>query len=135
MPTIQSRWRWWRLPLALFAALVSGLVVGAGWLLSDQRYQCFLTQQLSTLLAADVQVTNSQVALRHGVGIELAEKKVDLLVHLALLGGISSALERAPLVGELLARGTDLLTTLSFRVTGPNADPTVTPAVVDAVVG
>jgi uncharacterized protein YhdP len=63
--------------------------------------------------------------------INLLANAVDLLVQLMLLHGVTSALEWVPLVGDLLARGTDLLTTIPFRITGPYVNPTVTTAQVD----
>jgi len=43
------------------------------------------------------------------------------------LHGITSSVAKVPLAGELLARGADFVTTLTFRVSGPYDDPTVTP--------
>lgn len=59
--------------------------------------------------------------------INLLANAVDLMVQLVLLHGVTSALEWVPLVGNLLARGTDLLTTVPVHITGPYKDPTVIP--------
>jgi hypothetical protein len=63
--------------------------------------------------------------------IDLTRGTVDLTTAVVPLYGITSSVAKVPLAGELLARGTDLLTTLSFRVRGPYADPTVTPLLVN----
>ncbi|MBI3795707.1 MAG: hypothetical protein HY268_01895, partial [Deltaproteobacteria bacterium] len=68
MPTI---WRWLRFPLAIVAAVVVAGVVWLAWLLSGQRYQQMLTQQLSARLGAEVRVGSSQLSLHHGLGIRL----------------------------------------------------------------
>ena len=64
-------WRWLRFPLAIAAALLVGLLVEIVWLLSGQRYQHLLTQQLSALLGAEVSVVSSRLSLHHGLGIQL----------------------------------------------------------------
>jgi uncharacterized protein YhdP len=77
-----------------------------------------------------VTLNGSAVRLEASGEVHLRANTLDLLVQLVLLHGVTSALEWVPLVGDVLARGTDLLTTLPFRVTGPYTDPTVTPAFV-----
>src|SRR5262245_7941606 len=72
MPTIWRRlWRWLRFPVAIVAAVVVAGVVWLAWLLSGQRYQQMLTQQLSVQLGAEVRVASSQLSLHHGLGIRL----------------------------------------------------------------
>lgn len=63
--------------------------------------------------------------------IDLVQRVLDLKASLVPLHGITSSVAKVPLAGELLARGADYLTTLNFRVTGPYADPTVTPLLID----
>jgi hypothetical protein len=63
--------------------------------------------------------------------IDLVQRVLDLKTALVPLHGITSSVAKVPLAGELLARGADYLTTLNFRVTGPYADPTVTPLLID----
>jgi hypothetical protein len=60
-----------RFPLAILAALLVGMLVWIGWLLSGQRYQHLLTQELSTLLGAEVRVASSRLSWRRGLGIQL----------------------------------------------------------------
>jgi hypothetical protein len=78
----------------------------------------------------NVSLNGSAVRIDTSGQIDLPKRTVDLLVQLVLLHGVTSTLEWIPLVGDLLARGTDTLTTVPFRVTGSYADPTVTPAIV-----
>jgi hypothetical protein len=78
----------------------------------------------------NVSLDGSAVRIDTSGQIHLLTSTVDLLVQLVLLHGVTSTLEWIPLVGDLLARGTDTLTTLPFYVTGRYADPTVTPAFV-----
>ena len=59
--------------------------------------------------------------------IDLARRVVNLKTALVPLHGITSSVAKVPLAGELLARGADFVTTLTFRVSGPYDDPTVTP--------
>lgn len=66
-----SLWRWLRFPIAILATLVILMLGGVAWLLSGQRYQTFLTEQLSTLLQAQVSVAHSQLSLFRGFGIAL----------------------------------------------------------------
>ena len=71
MPTLRRRlWRWLRFPFAIVAAVVVALLVWVAWLLSGQRYQQILTQQLSAKLGAEVRVVSSRLSLHHGLGIE-----------------------------------------------------------------
>ena len=84
-----------------------------------------------TAVTKNVSLNGSAVRIEAPGEMNLHAQTVDLLVQLVLLHGVTSTLEWVPLVGELLARGTDMLTTLPFRVTGPYADPTVTPAFVN----
>ncbi|MBI3304681.1 MAG: AsmA-like C-terminal region-containing protein, partial [Deltaproteobacteria bacterium] len=62
---------------------------------------------------------------------DLAQRTMDLKTALVPLYGITSSVAKVPLAGELLARGADLLTTLTFRINGRYDDPTVTPLLVD----
>ena len=72
MPTLRRRlWRWLRFPFAIVAAVFVALVVWVAWLLSGQRYQQILTQQLSANLGAEVRVVSSRLSLRYGLGIQL----------------------------------------------------------------
>ena len=71
MVVLQTLWQWVRFPLTLIALLVLGLGTWVTWALTDQRYQRFLTQQLSDRLAAEVQIGTSHVTVRRGVGIAL----------------------------------------------------------------
>ncbi len=64
-------WRWLRFLFALVAAGFVTLLGSIIWLLSGQRYQQMLTQQLSAQLGADVQVASSSLSLRNGLGIRL----------------------------------------------------------------
>src|SRR5687768_14696707 len=72
MLTLQTLWRWVRFPLILITVLVLGLGTWVAWALTDQRYQRFLTQQLSDRLAAEVQIGTSRVTVRQGLGIAFA---------------------------------------------------------------
>jgi hypothetical protein len=63
--------------------------------------------------------------------IDLVQRLLDLRTALVPLHGITSSVAKVPLAGELLARGADYLTTLNFHVSGPYADPTVTPLLID----
>src|SRR5262245_3585677 len=71
-----SLWWWLRFPLALFAVLVGVMIASVAWMLSGNRYQTFLTEQLSTLLQAQVRVADSQLSIFHGFGIALREVEV-----------------------------------------------------------
>jgi hypothetical protein len=72
MPTLRRRlWRWLRFPFAIVAAMVVALLVWVAWLLSGQRYQQILTQQLSAKLGAEVRVVSSRLSFHHGLGIQL----------------------------------------------------------------
>ncbi len=63
--------------------------------------------------------------------IDLASRALDLRLALVPLHGITSSVAKVPLAGALLARSADYLTTLNFQVSGPYADPSVTPVLVD----
>src|SRR5262249_44725072 len=65
-------WRWLRFLIAFVAAVLVFVVAGTAWLLSGQRYQILLTDQLSQLLGAKVHVSGSRFSLAGGLGIELA---------------------------------------------------------------
>ncbi len=72
MPTIwRWLWRWLRFPVAIVAAVCVAAVVWLAWLLSGQRYQQLLTEQLSAQLSAEVRVASSRLSLQHGLGIQL----------------------------------------------------------------
>jgi hypothetical protein len=60
-----------RFPFAIVAAVFVALLVWVAWLLSGQRYQQILTQQLSAKLGAEVRVASSRLSLHHGLGIRL----------------------------------------------------------------
>jgi len=78
-----------------------------------------------------VSLSGSAVRFDGSGEVDLLANTVNLVVDLVPLHGVTSALEWIPLIGNLLARGTDLLTTLPFQITGPYADPTVTPIFVN----
>lgn len=67
---VSALWRWLRYVLAIVAAFLVGGVVWISWLLSGQRYQTFLTEQLSTLFDAHVQVESSQLSFHGGLGLQ-----------------------------------------------------------------
>lgn len=73
MATLHTLWRWIRIPLFLLASLVIGIGAWGTWALTDQRYQRFLTQQLSERLQAEVRIGTSHITIRRGVGIALAQ--------------------------------------------------------------
>jgi len=54
------------------------VLAGTAWLLSGHRYQTLLTEHLSQLLGAEVQVADSRVSIAGGLGIELAGITVQL---------------------------------------------------------
>jgi len=64
-------WWWLRFPLVLLAVLGCVILASVAWLLSGNRYQTFLTEQLSTLLQARVSVEHSQLSILRGLGIVL----------------------------------------------------------------
>ena len=64
-------WRWLRYLLAVVAAFVVGGVAWIGWLLSGQRYQALLTEQLSSLFGAQVHVERSHFSWHSGLGLQL----------------------------------------------------------------
>jgi hypothetical protein len=76
-------------------------------------------------------LNSSAVQINTRGEIDLAQRTVDLKIGLVPLYGITSSVAKVPLAGKLLARGADMLTTLSFRVSGSYDDPTVTPLLVD----
>lgn len=67
---MSTLWRWLRYVLAVFAAFLVGGVAWISWLLSGQRYQTFLMEQLSALFDARVQVESSQLSFHGGLGIQ-----------------------------------------------------------------
>ncbi len=70
-PTLRRRlWRWLRFPFAIVAAVFVALVVWVAWLLSGQRYQQMLTQQIGARLGAEVRVVSSRLSLHYGLGIQ-----------------------------------------------------------------
>ncbi|HEV8715864.1 MAG TPA: AsmA-like C-terminal region-containing protein [Candidatus Binatia bacterium] len=73
MSLIRHLWRWLRFPFAIVAAVFVAAVVWVAWLLSGQRYQQMLTQQLSVKLGAEVRVESSHLSLAHGLGIQFNE--------------------------------------------------------------
>lgn len=64
-------WRGVRFLFALCVVLAFLVIGGVGWLLSGQRYQTFLTEQLSARLHAQVRVTHSDLSIAHGLGLGL----------------------------------------------------------------
>lgn len=70
-------------------------------------------------------LNSSAVRFDTSGSLDLAPPTLDLTTALVPLHGITSSVAKVPLAGKLLARGADRLTTLSFRVTGPPADPSV----------
>jgi hypothetical protein len=66
---VSALWQWLRYVLAVFAAFLVGGVAWISWLLSGQRYQAFLTEQLSALFDARVQVESSQLSFHGGLGL------------------------------------------------------------------
>ncbi|MGE0679926.1 MAG: AsmA-like C-terminal domain-containing protein [Candidatus Binatia bacterium] len=67
---MSALWRGLRYVLAVFAAFLVGGVVWISWLLSGHRYQAFLTEQLSALFDAHVQVERSQLSFHGGLGLQ-----------------------------------------------------------------
>lgn len=65
-------WQWLRYGLAVCAAFLVAGVAWISWLLSGQRYQTFLTEQLSGLFGARVQVEGSQLSFHGGLGLRFA---------------------------------------------------------------
>ena len=57
--------------------------------------------------------------------MNLRQKVLDITGDVILLRGITSVVEKVPLVGKLLAQSADRLTTAPFQVTGPYDDPQV----------
>ena len=71
--------------------------------------------------------SGSSVQIDASGDIDLTRQAVDLKTALMLLYGITSSVAKIPLAGRSLARGADMLTTLSFRIHGPYQNPTVPP--------
>jgi uncharacterized protein YhdP len=84
-----------------------------------------------TAVTHNLSLSGNSVRLDARGEIDLRQRILDLKIALAPLHGITSSVAKVPLAGELLARGADYLTTLNFRVSGPYADPTVTPLLID----
>lgn len=57
--------------------------------------------------------------------VQLRSKSVDLTAQVVPLRGITSVVEKVPIAGKLLAKGTDQLTALPFEIKGPYAEPQV----------
>ena len=96
-----------------FSSLGGDLTIGQGRLRTD-----------------NLVLDSSAVRFDTSGSLDLAPLTLDLTTALAPLHGITSSVAKVPLAGELLARGADRLTTLSFRVTGPLDNPTVAPSLV-----
>jgi hypothetical protein len=84
-----------------------------------------------TAFTQNLSLDGSSVRLDGRGKINLGARTLDLRVALVPLHGITSSVAKVPLAGELLARSADYLTTLNFQVSGPYADPSVTPVLVD----
>lgn len=82
-------------------------------------------------LTQNLSLSGNSVKLEASGQIDLAQRRLDLKTALAPLHGITSSVAKVPVAGELLAKGADYLTTLNFRVSGPYADPSVTPLLID----
>ena len=70
--------RWLRFSVAVVAAVLAIILAGTIWLLSGQRYQTLLTEQLSQLLGAEVRVSGSRFSSAGGLGIELVGVTIQL---------------------------------------------------------
>lgn len=90
-----------------------------------------LTMGKGTALTRNLSLNGSSVRIDARGKIDLAGRTLDMKTALVPLHGITSSVAKVPLAGELLARGADYLTTLKFQVSGPYADPSVTPLLVD----
>lgn len=71
-------WYWLRSLVALMAAVLVLVLAGTAWLLSGDRYQTLLTEQLSQLLGAEVRVSGNRFSLTRGLGIELTGVTIQL---------------------------------------------------------
>ena len=89
-----------------------------------------LTIDQGRLRTDNLVLDSSAVRFDTSGSLDLTPLTLDLTTALVPLHGITSSVAKVPLAGELLARGADRLTTLSFRVTGPLANPTVAPSLV-----
>jgi uncharacterized protein YhdP len=78
----------------------------------------------------NLSLQSSTVGINANGEINLANHTVDLKTSVLPLQGITSSVAKVPLAGQVLAFGANLLTTLSFRVSGPYDKPTVTPWIV-----
>ena len=87
-----------------------------------------LTIDQGRLRTDNLVLDSSAVRFDTSGSLDLTPLTLDLTTALVPLHGITSSVAKVPLAGELLARGADRLTTLSFRVTGPLANPTVAPS-------
>lgn len=87
-----------------------------------------LTIDQGRLRTDNLVLDSSAVRFDTSGNLDLTPLTLDLTTALVPLHGITSSVAKVPLAGELLARGADRLTTLSFRVTGPLANPTVAPS-------
>jgi hypothetical protein len=79
----------------------------------------------------NLSLNGSAVRLDARGEIDLANHTVDLKTAIAPLHGITSSVAKVPLAGKLLASGADMLTSLTFHVSGPYHDPSVTPLLID----
>ena len=89
-----------------------------------------LTIDTGMIRTDNLVLTSSAVRFDTSGSLALAPPRLDLTTALVPLHGITSSVAKVPLAGKLLARGANRLTTLSFRVTGPLADPSVAPRLV-----
>ena len=89
-----------------------------------------LTIDQGVLRTDNLVLNSSAVRFDTSGSLDLAPSTLDLTTALVPLHGITSSVAKVPLAGKLLARGADRLTTLSFRVTGPLANPSVVPRLV-----
>lgn len=89
-----------------------------------------LTIDQGRLRTDNLVLDSSAVRFDTSGSLDLTPLTLDLTTALVPLHGITSSVAKVPLAGALLARGADRLTTLSFRVTGPLANPTVAPSLV-----
>ncbi len=84
-----------------------------------------------TAFTKNLSLDGSSVRLDGRGKFNLGARSLDLRVALVPLHGLTSSVAKVPLAGELLAWSADYLTTLNFQVSGPYADPSVTPVLVD----
>ncbi|HXG22586.1 MAG TPA: AsmA-like C-terminal domain-containing protein [Methylomirabilota bacterium] len=97
---MNSVWRWFRLLLAIVAVVVVAGAAWVSWLISGQRYQQILAEQLSALLDAHVQMEKSHLSFHNGLGVQFdgvtikdnaavapffAAAEIDLLLDLSAL--------------------------------------------------